>query len=663
MRLEPLQLRSNFRSDAGLVDWFNASFEAAFPANSDTRRGQVSFTRASATRAAPGDEPAVELHGFHGPDAAAAETEFVCTRIGAALDRQSVESVAILGRSRAILNPLLAALRRQGIAFSTQDMETLASAPEVIDLVSLCRALLNPADRVAWLAVLRAPWCGLSLEDLHRLARPNGVPSNGMPSNGVPSHESLPGLIESPSVPAGLSEDGRRRLAVVRDAIRLAQQTRDRRGLRNWLEQVWLRLGGAAALVAAGAEEAVEAFFRLIEEADLAFGCLRLSWLEEKLAATPIDRQDPRGRIQVMTLHKAKGLEFDLVFLPFLERTVRQDSRPLLLWDDDTGTTGQRRFLLAADDRQKPPAPTLYNYLERERKLKARLETARLLYVGATRAARQLVLSASIAPDASGSDWRAPPVDSLLYPIRSTFHEQMSVHTGTGHQSDPVAAGPPRLKRVAHPTIPEEPSKAASETRGAGLQPATRERRMQRHVHAVVCQALADVTRLDRVPQRTPAAVELQYTVALRQIGLAGEALRQAQREVGQAVGRALTSRDGRWLLSERHNDGRDQWSLTSDESTAGYRQLQIDRSFIDVESGERWLVLYMNDTAGEEVGADRSNSAIVEACQESLRAARDAVAAAFPEPLRCAVYLTGHGKLVELEKLRLPARGSGATE
>src|SRR5262249_15191378 len=44
--------------------------------------------------------------------------------------------------------------------------EQLGEKQVVQDLYALTRAISHPADRVAWLSILRAPWAGLSLQDL-----------------------------------------------------------------------------------------------------------------------------------------------------------------------------------------------------------------------------------------------------------------------------------------------------------------------------------------------------------------------------------------------------------------------------------------------------------------------------------------------------------------
>ncbi len=77
--------------------------------------------------------------------------------------------IGVLGRTRNALEPIAIALREAAIPFRAVDLEQLSDRPEVLDALALGRALLNPFDRVAWLGVLRAPWCGLALSELHML--------------------------------------------------------------------------------------------------------------------------------------------------------------------------------------------------------------------------------------------------------------------------------------------------------------------------------------------------------------------------------------------------------------------------------------------------------------------------------------------------------------
>ena len=76
----------------------------------------------------------------------------------------------MLGRARTALAPIAAALREADIPFRAVELENLQDRPEILDALALARALFNAQDRVAWLGVLRAPWCGLSLAELHAVA-------------------------------------------------------------------------------------------------------------------------------------------------------------------------------------------------------------------------------------------------------------------------------------------------------------------------------------------------------------------------------------------------------------------------------------------------------------------------------------------------------------
>ena len=225
-----------------------------------------------------------------------------------------------------IWRPSPQALREAGIPFRAVELEQLATRPEVLDALALARALLNPQDRVAWLGVLRAPWCGLSLDDLHRIAGNDDPESRSRP---------VPELIAE-RLPL-LSEEGRLAASRVLDtlasapALRAANPTAS---LGTWLEHVWLRLGGAAC---------VDATARA--NLDLLWSCLdRLQGGEsellgpglaaalDKLTALPDPGASSDCGVQLMTIHKSKGLEFEVVIVPEMQAAEGRGKPRMLTW-------------------------------------------------------------------------------------------------------------------------------------------------------------------------------------------------------------------------------------------------------------------------------------------------------------------------------------------
>ena len=253
IRLDHLRLFRNNRSYPGIVDWVNAAFPTIFPVEDSPEAGAVRYAESAATRPAREDSE-VEVHPLiarEGSDAAGEEACRVLDIIRQARAEAPDERIAVLVRARSHLDALVAEIRRSApeLRFQAVDIEGLDGRQHVQDLLTLFRALHHRADRVHWLALLRAPWCGLKLADLHALAADD-------------RKATIWQLMQDDARLARLSEDGRQRLSHVREVLRLAFADRDRRHPRRWLEGVWLMLGGPRCLEAPEALNDVEALLR-----------------------------------------------------------------------------------------------------------------------------------------------------------------------------------------------------------------------------------------------------------------------------------------------------------------------------------------------------------------------------------------------------------------
>ena len=162
-------------------------------------------------------------------------------------DEKRKYRIAVLGRTRKALVPVAEALREAKVPFRAIELEPLQDRPEIIDALALAHALLNREDRVAWLGVLRAPWCGLWLADLHALASADDAQLKSRP---VPEL-----LAERLTL---LTDDGSLAMARVLRAMEFAerlQSSRPSATLGTWLEQVWLQSWRGAVCRCCGARQ------------------------------------------------------------------------------------------------------------------------------------------------------------------------------------------------------------------------------------------------------------------------------------------------------------------------------------------------------------------------------------------------------------------------
>ena len=163
------RLGRNFRSSAAIVDWVNATFAARLPAADDFERGAVRYSPAAAVK--PGEAgDGVHVHALLDADARAMAATEVAAVAEIASRLPASRPIAILVRGRPSLPPILAALREAGSSTGASSSSRCSTGRRFATWSRLLRAMLHDGDRTAWLAVLRAPWCGLPLADLLRIA-------------------------------------------------------------------------------------------------------------------------------------------------------------------------------------------------------------------------------------------------------------------------------------------------------------------------------------------------------------------------------------------------------------------------------------------------------------------------------------------------------------
>ncbi|MCB1703402.1 MAG: UvrD-helicase domain-containing protein [Halioglobus sp.] len=643
--LQFLELRCNFRSDKGIVDWVNEAFTLAFPAADDVYRSQVRYSPATAVRPAQ-RSPAVTACAFHGDSAREREIVFIGEQLAACLDDGN-ETIAVLGRSRSHLQPVIKHLKQRGIPYNAPDLDSLAESPVVVDLLNLCRALASDADRLAWMALLRAPWCGLTLDDLLCVAV----------AGESPPYTPIWSAMQQADLHHNLSDDGRARLSSILPVLRQAREKRDRLGLRAWIEQAWLGLGGPQCAPAVESLHDVESFLQLLEQAEAEGAGLDFEWLQRRLQKCFMNTGSAGGAVQLLTLHKAKGLEFDRVIIPQLDRAPRSDGRDILLWDEHSSAGGVRSFLLAADDHSAADSPTLYNYLRLQRRQKQQLEATRLLYVGATRAVRQLVLTASVSLDATSGLPRAPSSQCLLHPVWQTFCRQMTLVDPLPLPPSAVAVQAARpLLRLSRSSQAEPPAAQAQAQEAVGQPPPPAINNRERITGRVVHRALEELALMRALPTAAGTTERRRWRMALQREGLYGAALETALATVLQCVDMALQAgSSGRWVLDSGHVEAHCEWPLTTVDSTGSIRDIVIDRCFIDRATGLRWVIDYKSSRPAE--GESFEDFATRESALYAgqLQVYRDAVRCLGNQPVRCALFFTALGRLYIVNTLDLP--------
>jgi ATP-dependent exoDNAse (exonuclease V) beta subunit len=643
VRFEVQRLRSNFRSDPSVVEWINACFARLMPQSDDRNRGAIAFHASEAAVArsdearsgqGSGERYGVKCAGFLDRGA---ESTAIAEMIGAAIVRHPGWRIAVLVRAKNHAREIAASLRARKISFRAVDIEPLQDRGMVRDIMMLTCALLHLGDRIAWLAVLRAPWAGLALGDLLLIGRARALVWEAMRDDAL--------LLS-------LSEDGRARCGRVRTILEAAFGVRNDSSIARWVERTWLGLGGPSC--AASTQE--------LDLAGAAFSRLRM--LEERGLPDPADLprsfadlfadHGSESNVEIMTIHKAKGLEFDMIVLPSLERPVPGNRNQLLL-SHEFARTGRDGMVIAARPAVGAPSDRLFNFLRYQRRDAALLEAQRLLYVACTRAKWQLRLTAVIgtsedpedADDSAARKGWSPRAGSLLgvlWPVAGAqFVLQTDASAATELRETP-ADGAPRggpLRRLPRdwPQF-SPPAPVPGEAIAAPLPrdetpifdwAGETARRVGSLVHAEL-QAM-DLTSLD---EAATVARHGHYRRWLALHGVPQDRLQQASSRVVEALLGVHRDPRGRWILKSGYRSDLREHAL-SGHAGGELVRVVFDRSFID-DAGVRWVIDYKTSQhlgGGLEEFLDRE----VERYRPQLQRYGLLARRLGPEPVRLGLY------------------------
>ena len=424
----PLQLSANFRSHAGLTKPLNNYFDTIFASALAPGAAAVSFSPSeSIGKALSGnsvclhpqfvpraDEDALRKAREHEAEEALRIIEEHLPRIQKAsalvADPEKSYTVAVLARARQHLTLIAQKLREKNIPYRSVELETLSERQEVLDLLSLIRALLHPMDRIAWLSILRAPWCGLTLEDLHILCGSDDKQFARTPVQQLISERS-----------SLISEDGQQRLRRTYSVLTRALEVRYRQAqspsFSAWIERTWHSLGGPLCLDEQQKENARVFFSMLDTVAPDGIACLSDEFDHQlsRLFAQPDPRVSERFGVQLMTIHKAKGLGFDVVLVPGLDRTTGHDRQQLICMLERVSLDDPDRdeLLVAPIGAKGEDTHPLYQWVRKQRQMREIEERKRIFYVACTRARRELHLFGTAVIGTKGSLEFGWP-DSLL---------------------------------------------------------------------------------------------------------------------------------------------------------------------------------------------------------------------------------------------------------
>jgi ATP-dependent exoDNAse (exonuclease V) beta subunit len=457
------------------------------------------------------------------------------------------------------------------------------------------------------------------------------------------------GLLNDPERFKQLSKEGQQRAKRFIQTLQPVLDVFPAVNFRNLLEGCWIKLGGPAC-IDAYTQKDIQVFFDKVTEVLDGGEFDNLHDFESILANLYANPSTGEGHaVQIMTIHKAKGLEFDFVLLPGLGKKQKADEKQLLNW-----ITHGHNLLFAPIPQAGEKASEVYEFLKGLEKDRSRYETRRLLYVAATRTKKQLhlfghtqITKDGIAPQSSsglnhlwgfiGEDWEN---------AHKTIEARQDMESQPERKTQTLRRLPLNFEvPEAPPNIQTEPAMDISLEEEVPYDWAGNEARclgnvLHRSFETIVKQGL-DAWDERRVDQMIPS-----LKAALQAEGLSPLNLEATAEKGIRALKNILKDKNGRRILKD-YKTGEAEFALTYIEGRT-FKTKIVDRTYVD-ENGVRWIIDYKTGerTGGNVEGFFKSEikryRSQLESYEQLIRLQGET------RPIKKALYYPLHKRLVEI--------------
>lgn len=411
-QIKPLfrQLKVNFRSNENIISWVNKHFTHIMPTNNDVTLSAVSYAPSIAFHPAD-SQSKVYLSAAVNDEDNQHQTNEIINIVEQHLDEnikreteQPIKTLAILARSRKHFDEIIQQLNGQKIVYQAVDIELLTNKVVVSDIVSLSFALTDEYDRLSWVNCFRSPWFGLSLNDIHSIVECIHLSQKNIPDilDNILKGKilSAPEEIDKIFLNVDLSDDGFERLKIILPILQATINQKGRKPFVKWIAGCFSSVGGLLQVDLQSDHQDIDTCIKTIADFEDGGEILDREGLNqalEKLYASPNPEAD--GQVQIMTIHKSKGLEFDRVILPRMDAKGQGGDSPLLKWSEVIDDNGIAHNLLAISKATGQDNDSVYSYISYLDKQKQFYEIQRVFYVAATRAKSELYLFSKVKID------------------------------------------------------------------------------------------------------------------------------------------------------------------------------------------------------------------------------------------------------------------------